>query len=650
MKFEELVRLHIDVQFGQAGRKKRNKKKLEEQIFVITLADSDGNEYTFNTHKHDERTVLENCIQRINTINPDIIEGYDLFGSILPALNRACERSQISFAIGRDGSDMRTPAGYSGANAGEAEWLSFDVFGRHLVDLLTLAENEIDVKRFEHSFTLNSLAKHFGIPIGKEKQIPNQQISEEWSHRPNNIKDKSIRNVRIARDLYNQLSPPLFYLAQICPFNYRMLTQLSATSRIESLILREYVRQKFSVSRANENSRSMIIPSEVFYTGVFSDVLYVELEGIHSSTILDKNIKPKTDELNVFLPLLKNLSALKQNVSDLMTKETQQFQESEQKLKAIKRLIDSFHLYLGSSRGLFNDPEQAEFVMTASREILKEIFHQAELFNATVIQSDNNGMFILPPNNVVGEENQKNFVERLSSTLPEGTTLILLHQYKKMLSYRKNNYALLDQNNNVFIKGNNLISRGMEHFLKIFIQRLVECILTNDIKRMHHTYATAHTQVMQHKWTPLDFCRTDIVRTDTETYKKEIQSGQINVSPAMEAAVRSSLFLKANSKVSYYFTGSEAGIVLARSSRLIDEWNPNQPDENTAFYLARLNEAVGKFREFFEPSAFEQIFTLDEIFSFSDEGIQILTRKIAQDSQETKPQSEEYGIWLADEE
>jgi DNA polymerase I len=53
MKFEELVRLHVDVQFTPAGEKKRNKKSSGEQILVITLATSDGSECAFDTRKHE---------------------------------------------------------------------------------------------------------------------------------------------------------------------------------------------------------------------------------------------------------------------------------------------------------------------------------------------------------------------------------------------------------------------------------------------------------------------------------------------------------------------------------------------------------------------------------------------------------------------
>jgi len=317
-------------------------------------------------------------------------------------------------------------------------------------------------------------------------------------------------------------------------------------------------------------------------------------------------------------------------------------------LNSLKRLLDSFHLTLGSAKGLYNDPDQAEIVLTASREILKEIIHQIELFNATIIQSDDRGFFLLLPDNIIGESNRNNFIDRLSNTLPSGITLMPSHHYKKILSYRKSNYAVLDQNNNVLIKGNSLISRGMERYLRMFIQRFIECMLMNDLTRLHHTYATAYTQIVKHNWIPIDFCKTEFLRMDTETYQKEIAAGRINPSPALEAAVRSSLFVKANTKLSYYISGTETDVDVARSSRLVEDWDILEADENVAYYFAKLHEAVNKFREFFEPTALDRILSLDDIFGFSDEGIRILERKVAPETAESKSDTEDYGIWLAE--
>jgi DNA polymerase I len=648
MEFEDLVRLHIDVQCALATGKKRSSKSMEEHILVITLLTSDGNKYILKTPKQNEQVVLKQCIQYINEIDPDVIEGYDLFGTILPALGRACERQQITFAVGRSGSDMRTPSGFSIAGLGESEWFSYDVFGRHLVDTITVAETEMNTKRVEQSFSLISLAKHFGIPIGTEHALPSHRVMKEWKRTPKQVAVQSLQNALIVRELSNLLLPPLFYLAQMCPFNFRMLIHTATASRIESFILREYVRQKHSVPKPMEGSRNINIPAEIFHIGVFSDVLYIELEGLYPSMILRQNIKPRTDDLDVFLSLLTSLTSLQQKTFGQKHAIQSRGTNPDARLNSLKRLLDSFHLSLGSAKGLYNDPDQAETVLIASREILKEIIHQIELFNTTIIQTDGQGFFLLLPDNIIGEANRKNFIDRLSNILPSGITLMPSHHYKKMLSYRKSNYAVLDQNNNVLIKGNSLISRGMERYLRMFIQRFIECMLMNDLTRLHHTYATAYTQIVKHNWTPMDFSKTEFLRMDTETYQIEIAAGRITPSPALEAAVRSSLFVKANTRLSYYISGTETDVDVARSSRLVEDWDPLGADENVVYYLAKLHEAVNKFREFFEPTALDRILSLDDIFGFSDEGIRILERKVAPEAAESKPDTEDYGIWLAE--
>jgi DNA polymerase elongation subunit (family B) len=333
------------------------------------------------------------------------------------------------------------------------------------VDILTVAETEMNTKRGEQSFSLTSLAKHFGIPLDTEHVLPTHLVMKEKKPTTKQMAVLSLQNARIVHELSNLLLPPLFYLAQMCPFNFRMLIHTGATSRIESFILREYVRQKHSVPKPMEGSRNISIPAEIFHIGVFSDVLYLELEGLYSSIILHQNIKPRTDELDVFLSLLISLTSLQQKTLDQKDSIQSRGTHPDTRLNSLKRLIDSFHLSLGSAKGLYNDPDQAEIVLTASREILKEIIHQIELFNATIIQSDDHGFFLFMPDNIIGDANRKNFIDRLSNTLPGGITLMPSHHYKKMLSYRKSNYAVLDQNNNVLIKGNSLISRGMERYL-----------------------------------------------------------------------------------------------------------------------------------------------------------------------------------------
>jgi len=650
MGYEDLIRLHIDVQCTPAKGKNRRNKSIEEQILAITLLTGAGNKYVLKTTKQNEQVVLRQCIQHINEIDPDVIEGYDLFGTILPALGRACERQQIAFAVGRSGNDMRTPSGFSTAGLGESEWFLYDIFGRHLVDTLSIAETEMNTKRVEQSFSLTSLAKYFGIPLETEDAPRSNRMMKEREYTPKQAAIQSLQNTLIVHELSNLLMPPLFFLAQMCPYNFRMLIHTGAASRIESLILREYVRQKHSVPKPMEGSRNINIPSEIYHIGVFSDVLYIELEGLYPSMILRQNIKPRTDDLDVFLSLLTSLTSLQQSI--LVQKHGVQSQGTNPnaRLNSLKRLLDSFHLPLGSAKGLYNDPDQAEIVLTASREILKEIIHQIELFNATIIQSDDRGFFLLMPDNIIGEANQNKFIDRLSNTLPSGIILKPSRHYKKILSYRKSNYAVLDQNNNVLIKGNSLISRGMERYLRIFIHRFIECILMNDLTRLHHIYATVYTQIVRHNWIPMDFCKTEFVRMDTETYQNEIAAGRITPSPALEAAIRSSFFVKANTNISYYISGTETNVDIALSSRLLEEWDPLGADENTAYYFAKLHEAINKFREFFEPTALDRILSLDDIFGFSDEGIRILEHKVAPEIGEGKPDTEDYGIWLAEEE
>ena len=56
------------------------------------------------------------------------------------------------------------------------------------------------------------------------------------------------------------------------------------------------------------------------------------------------------------------------------------------------------------------------------------------------------------------------------------------------------------------------------------------------------------------------------------------------------------------------------------------EWDPERPDENTGYYLKRLDEFAGKFRPFFEEHDFRLVFSPEDLFGFSAAGIEIVSR------------------------
>jgi hypothetical protein len=99
--------------------------------------------------------------------------------------------------------------------------------------------------------------------------------------------------------------------------------------------------------------------------------------------------------------------------------------------------------------------------------------------------------------------------------------------------------------------------------------------------------------------------------------------------------------------VSYYVTGQQAGVKIVENSKLASEWEPNFPDENTAYYLDRLKECSKKFESFFDPEAFEQVFAAEDLFGFDSAGIHILAqRELPKDEQSPEEESGEFGIWL----
>ena len=95
----------------------------------------------------------------------------------------------------------------------------------------------------------------------------------------------------------------------------------------------------------------------------------------------------------------------------------------------------------------------------------------------TVIEVDTDGVLFMPPDTVRSEAEERAFVQRLHTGLPPGIRLGYEGRFRKMLSYKMKNYALLTYDGKLHSKGSALVSRSTEPFGKRFMLAVIALLL-----------------------------------------------------------------------------------------------------------------------------------------------------------------------------
>ncbi len=641
MDFDDIYRLQLDIEtYSKQGFKFSNAERPEDRIILIALSDNRGWEYIINGKEKSEKECLKELISIIREKDPDVIEGHNIHGFDLPYIMKRCGLHGIEFTIGRDGSLPRSFESRATFAERSIDYLSFEIPGRHIIDTWLLVQTYDVSKRSLESYGLKYVAQYFGFAKPDRIYINGDRISWYWDNEPDLLIRYAMDDVHETRQLSEYLSPSMFYLSRIVPFNYGTLARMGSAAKIETLLLREYVRQKASVPKPEAGTQTSGGYTDIFYTGVLGPIIHADVESLYPSIMLQKNIAPKTDSLNIFLSLLKNLTEMRLEAKRAMKSSTNPVDRAkfDAMQSSYKILINSFYGYLGYARGLFNDYAQADNITQTGQKILKHLIGTITQKNGKVLEVDTDGILFVPPSTVHTEEAERTFISAISKELPDGINLAIDGRYKKMLSYKKKNYALLNYQDKIIIKGSSLISRSTEKFGKHFVQQCIDALLNNNVAGLHELYINLSRDISDHKLGVMDFARTETLKDNLEQYSEEVESGKRNRSASYEAALSSGLTWKAGNKISYYITGSEAGSKGFEQSKLADLWDPNFPDENTQYYLKRLDEFSKKFEAFFYPQDFQSIFSLEGLFPFSPEGIQILTMQVE------KTDNEEFDV------
>ncbi|MGH7388410.1 MAG: DNA polymerase domain-containing protein [Candidatus Rokuibacteriota bacterium] len=600
LDFGDLRRLALDIEvLTSEGYEFPSARRAGDRVIAIALADSTGFRHVVRGDRLDERTMLEECTRIIRERDPDVIEGHNVFRFDLEYLEERARQHGVSLAWGRDGRALAGRPARLTIMDRTLGYRRYEVAGRHVIDTWILAQLHDAGARDLPGFGLKEIARHLGVAAADRTYVDGRDISRAYRETPDRLMAYALDDVIETLGVAAILSPPYFAQAQVVPFDYQSTALRGAAAKIDALLVREYLHRGRAVPRPRPPAPVGGGLVAMFQQGVARPALHVDVTSLYPSLMLASGIAPATDELGVFLELLRRLTAFRVSAKRLAreTGDPRARARMAALQQSFKILINAFYGYLAFGPGHFNDFGAADRVTAEGRALVTGIIERLGELAAVPIEADTDGVYFMPPPGHRPAADEA-LLARVAAGLPEGIRLELDGRYAAMLSYKLKTYALLDDRGRVSLKGSGFRSRGLEPFQRRLIEEVVHLLLLGRgpevkavVDRWLDDFATRRVPARL-------FARTETLGETLESYRERVRAGARNASAAYELAAASGRAWLPGDQVSYYVAGRGANIQVNESARLLGAWDPDHRDENVEFYQARVLEVWERFRPF----------------------------------------------------
>ena len=517
----------------------------------------------------DERRALEELAAFIAASDPDAIEGYDLYSTVLPALEKACRHHKLPFAWGRNGEKTTRSAGSFTLPEGVVRCNVYRTAGRHLVDVGILTRLYDARYRTLESCDWEDVERHFSLAGGTAAER--------------------------VRELAGILSPAYFYQTQVLPLGYQELPMRGSGGNLDALFVSEYLANDRSLPFADAPEEFQGALTKLERSGVFHDVRHVDVRSLYPSILLAEQAAPRKDELRVFPRLLGELRRFRLAAKDAerTAADPGAKRDAGALQSAFKILINSFYGYLGFPQGSFNDYALAAHVTRRGREILGAMLDKLAALGATVIEADTDGVYFqMPPGADEGA-----FDAALREVLPPGIEVEFDAKHPAMFAYKSKNYALLKADGSVALTGAALKSRALEPFQREYILLAVTALMRGAPEELEKEYLRLREAIAEHRLPLEKFAKTEVLNDSPELYRRKLESGAGRHSAAYDLVLASPREYRAGDRVRFYVTGTQRKPKLSGNTRLLDDADGSR-DENTAFYLDKLDALYRNYQPF----------------------------------------------------
>lgn len=558
------IRLFGGMSFDQLRRMQFQVEANDGTIEKICCAD---NSHWYCEFTGSETEIITHFVAALQERDPDVLEGYDFFRNDWEILKKAAARKKIKLLCGRDGSAVTSSRSSVVIGERRLSYTKFECHGRHLIDVFLMLQLHDVARRELESYDLEYAAEFF--ELRSEKKV--MQIGE----------------------LSALLTPAYFYCTTFIPGTFQDVALRGNGSKIDLLLTGAYLERRHSLPLPQPPVFFPGATSKAEKHGIFAPVWHCDVRSLYPSILLAEDLSPVSDELKIFPELLRELRRKRLEAKDkaktLSGAEKEHWNAMQ---SALKILINSFYGYLGFAQGSFNDFALAAQVTAKGREILALLTAFLAEQGAEIIEMDTDGVYFTPPKGAKPEELES----RIQKALPEGIEIELDALFPAMYSYKAKNYALLTAEGEIKLTGAALKSRGMERYFRKTVKELLRLRLTGKESEIPQFHDRCRDELSSHQVPLADLCKNETLNDTPANYKKKLEAGSGRRSAVYELLLKAELPGRVGDKVEYYITGTKAKVAVVDNSKLLSE-NQGERDENTALYLAKLDELFATFSE-----------------------------------------------------
>ncbi len=618
LHFRDLRRCQLDIETSSEDGSFSDASRPGDRVLAIGLRQGGVNRILELESLDDaaEARLLLRFNEELRALDPDVIEGHNIFRFDLDFLRQRARRHKVPCAWGRFGQK----AGFRNSRLKVAErWVDFprcDLPGRAVVDtyLLTLL-HDISTRELG-SYGLKEVAIHLGITAEASEErtyVPGGDIFRTWREDRERFRAYLSDDLRETEGIASLLLPTYFEQTRSFPILLQEALLRGTTTKIDLLFLEEYYHARHACPVPPE-----VQPFEGGYTrsfkeGVFERVLHFDVASLYPSLLLHIGRDPANDPLGVFIPLLRSLREYRLRFKQVARNSTDPEERSEAQARqsSFKILINSFYGYLGFSGARFGDGALAAEVTRQGRELLQRLIAAFESHGGLPLEADTDGIYLSSERHYTDPDG---LLALVRPELPPGIELEYDGRYERMFCYKAKNYALRE-GGRLILRGSALRSRGMEPFLKRLTDETVRYLLEfPGVENPAILLDSLRREISSGSAALALLAKSELLSSSPESYEQFIAGGGKPRRASAEVALRMIPRPRMGDRISYYITAKQRGAASdwqrARPVLGSGGQHPLEPYD-PSYYLEKLEDwskRLGPFLGLKEQSAQGELF------------------------------------------